>query len=335
MRWTIVTTIGKNPGDEFIRMGVERLIAVNDKEAEITLVDKENMGDMEKAATGFDKCIWAGMPVFWSFSAVGTHNFTIQWWKHMVGKFSERKQDFMVMGAGSFQRMTNIWEGVRVLDYVNAMQQLVDRSYAVTLRDDVPNIIAAYEGSSLHLPVYPCPAVFAVFAGSGPFTSYGIPRIANMMSDGSHYAVFDKQEAATWRSKCGSVIDIMDRAGFVFVVHSATEADEVRRHGGHVVHTYMGNPTKTVRFYRGVEKFFGNRIHGAIVSRSQGADTLCCGYDSRLRAVEVTGGRIVTPSTLNLDELCKWASAPPEDKPFDMAFEFDRQSELVNAFMQA
>ena len=41
MKWLLITTIGKNPGDEFIRVGVKKLIESVDPNPTYILIDKE------------------------------------------------------------------------------------------------------------------------------------------------------------------------------------------------------------------------------------------------------------------------------------------------------
>lgn len=42
MRWLLITTIGKNPGDEWIRIGIQNVIRKVDPDREYILLDKES-----------------------------------------------------------------------------------------------------------------------------------------------------------------------------------------------------------------------------------------------------------------------------------------------------
>ena len=77
MKWLLVTTIGTNPGDEMIRLGVQNLISKIDSNAQYELLNKESKQDRQ-ANHEFDKAVWCGMPVFWSI--VGNHCSDIVWW---------------------------------------------------------------------------------------------------------------------------------------------------------------------------------------------------------------------------------------------------------------
>ena len=66
--------------------------------------------------------------------------------------------------------------------------------------------------------------------------------------------------------------------------------------------------------YAMCSRYFGNRIHGAIISRSIGAESWCVGTDSRLEAAKLAGVRVNTPEQLDLDQLNEWAK---KDGPAD------------------
>ena len=130
MKWLIFSTIGKNPGDEFIRVGIEYLISKVDKEAVIEVLDKETNDVYNNS--DFDKCIWAGMPVFWSLYS--NNNWTIRWWKNMTGQWpSQNKNNFCVLGAGSFQDWENIYRGADVNGLFASATKLKDNSFKVEL----------------------------------------------------------------------------------------------------------------------------------------------------------------------------------------------------------
>ena len=42
MKWVVISTVGKNPGDEFIRVGIGHAIKAVDSKATGSIIDKES-----------------------------------------------------------------------------------------------------------------------------------------------------------------------------------------------------------------------------------------------------------------------------------------------------
>jgi len=308
MRWLLITTIGKNPG-----------IREVDPDREYILLDKESPS-MRKTQVTFDKCIWCGMPVFWSQEE--NQNCRISWWQElMLGWPSDRKNDFMVLGAGSF------FPWGRELETVSDRQQLIQsaedvlqRSFCVTARDEiVPRV------TERPIPHIICPAVFSIL----DYKKSHELKLANIMPNGAHYTSFGPREAAIWNEKKHSISDILRNNGFVFVAHSLAELQFAQKCGWDKIIPYNGDPYGLLEYYGRCGKYFGNRVHGAIVARGNDADTWSVGYDSRQEAVRLSGSRVSRPSELDINEIEDWASREIEAEPFDMKSNFDKHVDIV------
>jgi len=306
MKWLIFSTIGKNPGDEFIRVGVEYLISKIDENAIIKVLDKET-SDIYNSSN-FDKCIWAGMPVFWSLYS--NNNWAIQWWKNMTGQWpSQNKNNFCVLGAGSFQDWENIYRGADIDGLSRSARQLKDHSFEVVARDPVVNDICKSS-----FKVLTCPAIFS--CQNKPKTQS--IKACNLMPGGSHYRDFNPNQSQIWDSIQKPVADSLIKNNFVFFAHSNKEYQLAQQLGWNQksIINYSGNTNLVLENYRNVDKFFGNRVHGCIVSRGNGADVISCGYDSRQEAVKLSGAKTFLPSQIDVQKISQWAQSDPIlDKP--------------------
>lgn len=325
MKWLVITTRGKNPGDDFARMGVEKLIRHNDPQAEIVLIDKEIESEIGTPQP-FDKCIVAGMPLFWSFGK--NDNQACPWWRHYVGWLSEERAKFMVLGGGSFQPWPDRAIGCSRDVLAQGIADLCSRSYLVMMRDDIMNGSHEHSWLSIHLPVMPCPSIFAGFGDEIEVTQ---KMLVNIMPNGAHYPEFNREEYGIWATnKAFASITALEAAGFDPVCHSGEEV----HYALSIMDRHDFWQAKVIS-YAGCTKYFGNRIHGAIMARAAGADAWCVGYDSRLKAVELVGGKTCLPSELDLDELEAWAKAPNSQPRLDVAKHFEEQAALVGRFMKA
>lgn len=297
MKWLIFSTIGKNPGDEFIRVGAEYLIKKVDPNAVIEVLNKET-DDIYKNSS-FDKCIWAGMPVFWSLNS--NNNWSIKWWKHMTGQWpSTNKNNFCVLGAGSFQDWSDIRRGADVAGLVKSAKDLDKSSFTVVARDPIVNQLCQSNFKTLI-----CPAVFS--CQERPKT--GSLKACNLMPSGSHYRDFNQMQAAAWDGIKNKIADVLIQNNFIFFAHSSAEYAFAKSLGwkDSAIINYSGKTEAMLSEYRNIDKYFGNRVHGCIVSRGNGADVISCGYDSRQEAVKLSGAKCFLPSDLNIFKLKEWA----------------------------
>jgi hypothetical protein len=87
-------------------------------------------------------------------------------------------------------------------------------------------------------------------------------------------------------------------------------------------------------YYARARSYIGNRIHGGIVARSFGANVLCIGYDTRLRAVEDVGGVICTPKTFRPQLFRNWLADKPLFPPMAQWFR-DQQAIFKKVMAEA
>jgi len=325
MKWLLITTIGKNPGDEWIRIGIQRMIDEVDSDREYILLDKEAPSEY-RTPIEFDKCIWCGMPVFWSLGK--EQNCRIHWWNDlMLGWPSQTKSDFMLLGAGSFFPWGRELETIGDREgLIKSAEDVLNKSFYVTARDE---IVSKATGKSI--PHMICPAIFSII---GYKKSHDL-KFANLMPQGGHYAVFGPQEAKIWDIKKYQISEILQNNDFIYVAHNKGEVIFARECGWKQIVFYSGDPYVLLEYYGRCGKYFGNRVHGAILSRGNNADVWSVGFDSRQEAVRLSGARVSRPSELDIDEIEDWASRDTKVEPFDLKSNFEKQRELVSRFKVA
>lgn len=325
MNWLVISTIGKNPGDEFIRIGVENIIKMVDNSASGRVLDKETQSINKHIP--FDKCIWAGMPVFWSLH--NNSSWGVPWWNIMTrGWVSNNKNNFCVLGAGSFQDWTDINRGLHKEKMNNEATLLRERSHIVTVRDPV-----ACNTTGVDFDTIVCPAILSTLNMDKTNSIKG----CNLMPNGAHYSAFNDNEANIWRNKIKHISRSLLDNNYTFFAHNENEFNYATELGwkDKQIIRYNGNPYDMLAHYRNVDKFFGNRVHGCIVSRGAGADVMSCGYDTRQEAVRLSGARVFLPSEIDISLFEKWVKDEPIVKKFNTTSTIDRYSEILKNFMEA
>lgn len=323
MNWLLVSTIGKNPGDEFIRCGVGNVIKRIDQHATGLIVDKET-NSIHKPHD-FDKCIWAGMPVFWSLD----HNcsWNVPWWNVLTrGWVSENKNDFCVLGAGSFQDWKNSKRGLNQDKMHEEARLLNERSHCVVVRDQI-----ACDITNIEFTVKVCPAILSTYNVQKTSSI----KACNLMPRGAHYTQFNEKQHKHWCDKQQRIADTLRANNYIFFAHNDEEHDHAIRLGWveDDIVNYNKDTNNMLKHYRNVDKFFGNRVHGCIVSRANGADVISCGYDTRQEAVRLAGADVYTPEDLDLNMIENWARDEPRDMPIDLDQIMNWYCDLLNDFM--
>lgn len=323
MNWLIVSTNKKNPGDEFIRIGIENVIRDVDPEATGRVIDKETQEIFNSVE--FDKCVWAGMPVFWSLNE--NSNWNIPWWQPMTrGWLSDDKNKFCVLGAGSFQDWKDRYRGMQKDKMHEEAELLKSRSHVVTVRDSL-----ACDITGVDFETIVCPAILSTINKTKTESIKG----CNLMPGGAHYSQFNETESTIWNSKEREISRALLENDFHFFAHNEREFKHAKNLGwcdDHII-SYTGNPHEMLSHYVNVDKFFGNRVHGCIVSRGTGADVISCGYDTRQEAVRLSGAEVLLPSEVDLNVIDNWAGEEPNINIFNLTDTKNTYHNILDHFM--
>jgi hypothetical protein len=260
MKYQLITTLNKNPGDEFIRVGVENIIKKSDKDAEFILSDKEQIKTLKLVEA--DKYIWCGMPLIWEINNYFSDK--INWWKFLVNEFSVLP-NAEIWGAGSCLG----------LKYnVDKLKELTSQiKCRVTARDYLLSQISGWELDK-------CPAFYSI-ANQRDNREL---KLCNWIPKGGHYIHANRREAAIWRKYKLSIINKLTPPvdGWIFIAHSKEEFDFGMSLGYECV---KGNYKQLLEVYSHCKEYIGNRVHGGIASRSAGAKAMVVGWESRMFAV--------------------------------------------------
>lgn len=249
----------------------------------------------------------------------------------MMDNFAYDRNKFAIIGGGSFQNYKSYVKGCSTGLFRKYVKAAYDNSSIITLRDNVPNILAGTD-----FKVMPCPALFAIdlfnpdFAGKS-----GELKLCNMMPLGSHYKSFDRGESSIWRKIAPELHRLLRREGFHFIPHSMKESEYALNNGWAERQVLKPDSFEDMlSLYGKASHYFGNRVHGAIVSRRAGASVLHCGFDSRMEAVKLTGALSVPPS-LCLQFIKSWLTSEIPFPDIDVSRIYTDYRNILENFMRA
>lgn len=318
MRWLLITNHG-NPGDEAVRLGVERIIRSVDTSPNISTVERDHGNEISRPRSDFDQAIICGMPLIWSWFNRDREESTRHYgpWSAISGWLADSGK-LSIAGFGIYLMFEEFPDRIQ---FPNEGPILED------LRKLFSKCRLVYSRSPLakryfpDIKVAPCPSVFAEMEG----TISRELKLFNLMPGGAHYPSRNTDEQFAWGKMIGPVSCLMQERGFKFVAHHPSEADLAFKKYGwkkEDCFVYAGGETlrdaeltlRLTRTYARCSHYFGNRIHGAILARSFGASAWCMGYDTRLFDVQFVGGKVCTPTSMpSLEEIQKWIeTATPE-----------------------
>lgn len=319
MRWLLITTRdaeGGNPGDGFVRIGIQNLIREVDPSPTFDILDKENPKAYD--ARPFDRAIICGMPLFWSTTEQTCNQ--IWWWSRFFRKESWISADhrkLLALGVGHVL----VSEPHDIRRYAASINEVVRKTYAVVTREpiiDHPKIIDSV-----------CPSAYAV----ADSTSNDKKRFCNFMVGSSHFGHLREAqpEVECWHAKVQRISDQMRNAGFKFVAHNNHELI-LSRHLGWSEAYYFRSAQEYLNLYADAQCYFGNRVHGAAVCAAIGAPSLCVGNDSRIGLVTRLGGLALKPSELEDSMLDRWLSWH-DCRGWDVQKERRKMIGLLTSFM--
>ena len=274
MRILLITTgQNNNPGDQFIRLGVETLIRSvwphDQSPPELIRVDKES--DEISQPQFFDRAIVCGMPLWWN-NDVSTSQ-SIGWWGPLFrGWIAEDRRKLLVLGAGPVVGKAGLKDD---LEFFNAVEETTQRAWCVTSRQPLP-VPAPGVLDSI------CPATFAAQYCEAPTR-----KLCNLMPAGSHDEHFDPEAAAEWKRRLPDVSQALLEGGFEFIAHSEDEYKLAYKLGWPADRIlFPTTPEQYLKAYAETKVFFGNRLHGAMMAATSGGVAVAVGYDSRMEMLK-------------------------------------------------
>lgn len=329
MKWLLITTATRtrdtpnsNVGDEFARIGTQRVIREVDPNAEFILLDKEAPDAWEPVP--FYKAVVCGMPLFWSLP--GNECRSAWWWPRLMrGWPSAVREHFLVLGVGHVyaNRINSL------LEYTAAIDEVLNRSYALAVREPVidhPRITDTI-----------CPSAYCLM--NQP--TQRKRKLCNLMRAGGHFGYLNPKFSEAWdRETAPLIAALLQAQGFEFVAHTVDEVNLAVDLGwkSHDIH-HFDTAQDYLDLYAQAACYFGNRQHGAAVVASTGAPTWACTHDSRVSMVRRLGGMATGMDEVTTDRLVSWLVTLPKAgrvvTPYEVRTEFVRMVELMRGFMEA
>lgn len=318
MKWLLITN-NSNPGDIWVRLGIQSIIRHFDNNPTWLIRERDfRHGDKHKGLTEpkekleFDYSVVCGMPLVWShLEPDGQKSNTIQHKSWIPLTTWLKPEKMIIAGFGVFllcPHGLDEYQMVDQLEVLHAIQELFDKCLLVYSRSPFSRVLFR-NVASLH-----CPSVLAVKpAGRRDL------KLCNFMPGGGHYPHLAPNAAEAMTLQMPSLARKLLSAGFHFVAHTEAERELALELGWEKGKIFAWKPDgtgdKLLEVYGRCAKYFGNRIHGAIVSRAVGAEVMVVGYDTRLAAVKYMGGQICTPFTI--PKLDSWISSQPKPLPYN------------------
>lgn len=315
MKWLLVSnTQNWNPGDEWIRAGVVRLISEVDPKANYVVLNKE-IPEHSASTVEYDRAVWCGSPLFWSHAEQNCWDNA--WWKAWIeGWLFKNPERLLILGAGDAV-------GEKVADpegYAKAIETVRSRCWKLVTRNKV------CDDSRIEVSV--CPSVFALAGNETPRDLL----LCNLMPEGAHDAVLNPEQAKFWREQVKEYSEFFIAEGFHLVSHAGFENDFSQTLNWPKDRLFLKPKTAEEYYpiYRRCKAYVGNRLHGAMLAISAGAPAMAIGYDSRLKMVSEAGGTIYSPAEVNAKTIRKWLAQSHE--AYDWKTEFERQKKWLRQF---
>ena len=318
MKWLLITNNG-NPGDIWVRLGVQAIIRRLDEKPTWIIRERDHRHtDPNRGLTEptkplkFDYSVICGMPMVWSHREPdGTLSSPTQHesWQALTGWLNPEKM--IIAGFGMYLMCPDGLDKFEPVDrdVVSDLQKLFDRCLLVYARSPLAKKVF-HHVFSLH-----CPSVLSM----KPAENRDL-KLANFMPGGGHYPHLSPEAAKIMEIKMPELAKRLIDAGFHFAAHRRAERDLALELGWprDRIHLWMydGTGENMLDVYSRCSKYFGNRIHGGIMSRAAGAEVCVVGYDTRLAAVQYMGGLVHTPLDLPEDYINAWIDSPPVANPY-------------------
>jgi len=318
MKWLLISNNG-NPGDIWVRLGIQQIIQRLDPEPKFLVRERDYRkvdpyGGLTEPVEPleFDHSVICGMPLLWYHKEPsGEISSTTQHasWVPLTGWCSSNGR-MIIAGFGILlfcPENQHQWSAPdkKVID---ALSRFFKKCRLVYSRSPIvsnffPNVYW------LH-----CPSVLALPQGKEKDL-----KLANFMPGGGHYPGMAPKAAKKMEQMMPDLAKRLIDEGYHFAAHRNAERDLALDLGWPAdrIFTWRSGG-KLLEVYARCSKYFGNRIHGAIMSRAGGAEVTVIGYDTRLSTCAAMGCYTFTP--LEFPDVFKhWISAPPTNRlPYDI-----------------
>ncbi len=327
----IITTVGHNVGDDFIRDGVLYLLKRSFKNQELhfqsihkhapitarygfenvrsravsTILDIIPCSLSRDRILEADLVVQSGAPVYWCHNfRRGAHCANNEWYGPLIRRrFSrERNAKLINMAAGTCQKYHS--DGS---DFCRKCARYIKEFYEIAALTTVRDRLAKHLLDSLGLkaPLIPCTSIFAVDEHNAK--SNGAEYVVlNYMEGAAHYALGQKVDRTLWRNVFLKFYhEIRKRERVVLVCHNQKELAEAKKICSGANTFFSSNYLDYISFYSKAKFGIVNRVHAAFLTASFGKPAIVIGNDSRAKMVSEIGLESFFVNNVNLELLMK------------------------------
>lgn len=322
LRIGLLTTLGVNVGDEFIREGIRAVLDATGVPYTPLYVNKHDPASLWRPAEdetvrtadkfwASDVFIQAGAPVYWHFSGGRVSSVTSEWhgwmWEKRIlareNPLGGPRPEFLNLGAGSCQPYED--HGASFVDdpaCAAFARAAGARAAWTTVRDPIAAGMLTALGVE-HTPIA-CPAFLA---GCRHRWTPPDPRLigVNLMKLGAHWDLDGGFDPAAWQAFCLRLCQELRRLGrLVFICHDADERDFSLRYAQPDERIFLA-PTWREYFdaYSACAAVVANRIHGALCAAGFGVPGLIMGNDTRARIGDYVGLPVYRSGVVSVEEV--------------------------------
>lgn len=300
----LMTTVGVNVGDEFIREGILSFFDEIFSSYKPFYVNKHDMKslheprlDEEEILTDkfreSDIIVQAGAPVYWNWPWRGNMCYNAEWADELWYKriFLLRDQKLVLnIGAGACQPYRDSSKTVsgdeKCADFIRKVSHACSW---ISVRDPLASNILM--DLNLDHQILPCPAFHAArrFKDSRPV--YGDVIGLNLMPFSGHFSLSEDITEENSLSFHKELVELLRKNHkLIFIAHDEKEYHYMREFKliNEIVF-YSSNYKDYFPVYSQCRGIFANRVHGAVCAAGFGRPSVIVGNDSRLRIAEYIG----------------------------------------------
>jgi len=320
LKIAFITTVDRNPGDAFIRAGIEYLLQQHIPHYRGVYVDKHEYRSntagggikdrllsgakrllrvgipcSDDPLSGADLIVQAGAPLYYispgkdgtyaSFSSSITTDWVSEIWLKRLLHLSS-PPPLLNLAVGTCQPFRS---DTSEFDHSPALLEFIHTTVNVSALTTVRENTAArlLERCGLQVPCLPCTAIFAtdhhrIYPERPQFVCL------NFMEGGAHYTLGQEIDFENWRCTFRAIYEFLSKQYPVVVMcHSPGEVLSVRSLLPESDTFFSPNYEDYLRMY--AKSRFGvlNRVHGAMVLAGLGRPAIVVGNDSRSRMGEL------------------------------------------------
>jgi hypothetical protein len=323
MNILLVSTLAHNPGDEFIRFGVEHVLRRVFPNAQFRPIHKHDprtlFADFKQRsrtphrliapmlyrlyANSYgrlkqnyletaDLVVFAGTPFIWR-SSVRLFSFTsenAEWvpatWRRLFDEFKEKP--VLNLSAGTSVTSQQQFDAILSDPVVGGfLKQAVARTQLTTARDVRTKEILGALG--FQTDIIPCASIMAA---KGAYVSAQNPEyvVINLMPSAAHSWRGQRGDSSKWRETISVVVpEIEKRHRILFVSHSEDEDRAAAEWFPQHPRFFSKDPVELLKVYSKARYGLCNRVHAGAAVASFGRPAIVVGGDSRINLIEQFG----------------------------------------------